>query len=65
MARVCNCIRALASKFMYIQEKSIAAALEASLAFSVPDLLTAPAVEAVTAEVRQRLLEADAMESVA
>ena len=61
MARVCNCISALATRFMYIHEKSISAALDASSTFRVPELLTAPVIDAVTTEVRQRLLEADAM----
>ena len=61
MARVCNCILALAGRFMYIHEKSITLALDASLAYTVAELTTAPVIEAVTTDVRQRLLEADAM----
>jgi len=61
VARVCNCIRTLARKFMYIHRASIMDAYEASLEYAVKDLLTPQAIEAVTTHVRQRQAETEAM----
>ena len=60
MARVANCIRALAARFMYLHKPSLELAYDASLAHPVGDLLSEPVLDAVASSVRSQLAEAEA-----
>ncbi|RUP51727.1 hypothetical protein BC936DRAFT_146306 [Jimgerdemannia flammicorona] len=50
IARVSNCIAALARRFMYINDSIIVYAYEASLGFAVSDLLQLQVIRAITQE---------------
>ncbi|KAG2186539.1 hypothetical protein INT44_002763 [Umbelopsis vinacea] len=55
IARVCNCLRALARKFMHINDTIIIYTYEASLKYPVKDLLKKDVVDSITSEASQKL----------
>ncbi|ORY93067.1 hypothetical protein BCR43DRAFT_444922 [Syncephalastrum racemosum] len=55
IARVCNVISALARQYMHINDTVIVYAYEASLAYSIKELLTLKVIEAITAEASARM----------
>ncbi|KAH8553288.1 hypothetical protein BGW37DRAFT_485163 [Umbelopsis sp. PMI_123] len=56
IARVCNCLRALAKKFMHINDTIIIYTYEASLMYSVKDLLKKDIIDSITSEASQKLI---------
>ncbi|CAO3690821.1 unnamed protein product [Umbelopsis ramanniana] len=55
IARVCNCLRALAKKFMHINDTIIIYTYEASLKYPVKDLLKKDVIDSITSEASQKL----------
>ncbi|KAG0166857.1 exosome non-catalytic core subunit rrp4 [Apophysomyces sp. BC1034] len=55
IARVSNCIAALAKQYMHINDTVIIYTYEASLAYSVKDLLKLDVIQAITAEASSRI----------
>ncbi|KAL0091341.1 hypothetical protein J3Q64DRAFT_1856279 [Phycomyces blakesleeanus] len=54
IARVANCINALAKQYMYINDTAIIYTYEASLSYTVKELLQLDVIEAITAEASER-----------
>ncbi|KAI9261452.1 exosome component 2-like protein [Phascolomyces articulosus] len=57
IARVCNCISALAKQYMHINDTVIIYTYEASLAYTVKELLRVDVIDSITTEARQRMQE--------
>ncbi|CAO3623008.1 unnamed protein product [Cunninghamella echinulata] len=55
IARVINCISALAKQYMYINDTVIVYTYEASLSYSVKELLKIDVIEAITSEAKVRM----------
>jgi exosome complex component RRP4 len=55
IARVCNTILALRHRFMFIHDTSIIYCYEASLAYSIKDMLRPDVIDHITEETRSKL----------
>jgi len=55
IARVCNTILALRSRFMYIHDTSIIFCYEASLSYAIKDMLRPDVIDHITEETKNRL----------
>ncbi|RHZ59518.1 hypothetical protein Glove_363g5 [Diversispora epigaea] len=55
IARVCNCINALSKSYMSITDTTISYAYEASLNFSVKEILKLESIELIANQTKQRL----------
>lgn len=60
IARTCNSVRALASKFMYVYETSITAVYEGSLEYAAKDLLKQDIIDLLTAQAREQIEQMEA-----
>ncbi|KAI7848275.1 exosome component 2-like protein [Circinella umbellata] len=57
IARVCNCITALAKRYMHINDTVLIYTYEASLAYTVKELLKVDVIDSITTEASQRMHE--------
>ncbi|KAI8148735.1 exosome complex exonuclease RRP4 [Fennellomyces sp. T-0311] len=55
IARVCNCITALAKRYMHINDTVIIYTYEASLSYSVKELLKVEVIDTITSEASDRM----------